>query len=146
MEISYVIIPLVESNENAFNLELKKLFPFGIMKKLLVEGQLLLAIYFDIDYLLDSQTCSEGELYLIDEIVQGFGRKHPYLKVLNLHITCGGDICFYEGYVLKNRNKYLKNSGLDNAFLPLVQELIPSFEERSFEPFLSSFINEIEPE
>lgn len=143
MEVSYLIIPLVEGNENAFNLELKKLFPYGIMKTLLVNEQLLLALYFDIDYLLELEVCNEDELYQMEEEILAFARKHPYLKVLHLHITGGEGIYFYEGYILKNRKKYLKKSGLDDAFLPLFQELIPSFKERSFEPFITSFSDEI---
>ncbi len=143
MEISYLIIPLVRGNENAFNLELKKLFPFGIMKTLMVNNQLLLALYFDVDYLLDLKVCSEEELYQMEEEVLIFAKKHPYLKVLYLHITGAGGVYFYEGYVVKNKNKYLEKSGVGNAFLPLVQELVPSFDERCFEPFISSFAEEI---
>lgn len=141
MEVSYLIVPLVKGGENTFNQELSKLFPFGKMKVLNVHNQLLLTLYFEIDNLLDLGVCNEEQLLQTEEIVHSFSRKHPYLKLLYLHITCGG-VCFYEGYLLKNRNKLMEKSGLDDSYLPLIQELVPAYEERNFEPFLRAFVSE----
>lgn len=141
MEVSYLIIPLVKGGENTFNQELTKLFPFGKMKVINVHNQLLLTLYFDIDNLLNVGICNEEQLLQTEEIIHSFSRKHPYLKLLYLHIT-GGSVCFYEGYLLKNRNKLMEKSGLEDSYLPLIQALVPVYEERTFEPFLSAFVSE----
>ena len=142
MEVLYVLIPVVENKEEVFNRELKNLFPLAKMKYLTLFGQRLLILYFDVQYLTRNRQVSDEQIYMAENKVQEFGRRHPYLKLGFIQMTGAGALRFFDGFLFKNRNKLVEVDGLDTSYVSILQGLIPQFTGQDFEPFTPSFVRE----
>ncbi|MEC4113866.1 hypothetical protein [Myroides pelagicus] len=141
MEVSYIIIPVVEGREEIFNEELSTIFPLAKMKYLRIENQLLLVLYINVEYYLKHKMYSEAELYRAEQDIFVFAHRKPYLKCVFIHMICAGTNCYFEGFVVRNKSVILESSGVKDSYVKLLKEIMPSYyTSDKFEAFSRAFI------
>lgn len=143
MEVSYVIIPVIEGRETVFNAELKEIFPLSKIKYITVQNQILLVLYTDIDIVLGEKICSEEVAYKGEEDIIKFSRMRPYLKCMFMYMIYAGANTYYEGFVARNKKKLVEASGTNDSYIRLIKEIIPDYSQNSFLPFTREFVKNI---
>lgn len=141
MEASYILLPLVDYNENAFNAELSELFPFCRVVNIDYHTQRFLIAFKDIEALLNDEN-AEKEVYEYDTKIEYFSRKHPYLDIAVIHVVGEDKNCFYDGYILKNRKKIKEYSGMHDAYVPIIKHFMPECRGVDLNIFTREFLNE----
>lgn len=139
MEMSYIIVPLVDCNENAFNQELSKLFPLSNIVNVVCHQQSFLIVYRDIDTLI-STTSDVDQICEYDNMIEYFSRKHPYLDIAVIQVLGENSNRFYDGFIMRNKKKVKEHSGMHNAYFPIFQYFIPSFDGSDLDIFSSDFL------
>ncbi|MVX36779.1 MULTISPECIES: hypothetical protein [Myroides] len=124
MEVTYIMIPVVEGQEKIFNEELERLFPLAVLKYLYVGSQLLLILYINVGHYFKMGKHKEEELYSAEDDIFVFTRKKPYLKCVFLHMICAGSNCYFEGFVARNKSKLAEDCGTSGVYQRLLREII----------------------
>ncbi|WP_010252856.1 hypothetical protein [Myroides injenensis] len=143
MEVSYVIIPVIEGRETVFNNELREIFPLSKIKYVTIQSQRLLVLFTDIDIVLGKKICSEEVAYKGEEDIIQFSRMRPYLKCMFIYMIYAGENIYYEGFVARNKRKLVEASGTNDSYIKLITEIIPDYSEYSFLPFTREFVKKI---
>lgn len=141
MEASYIILPLVDYNENAFNVELGELFPLCRIVIIDYYTQRFLVVYKDIEALLSDER-AEKEVYAYDDKIEHFSRKHPYLDIAVIQVVGEENNFFYDGYILKNKKRIKEQSGMHDAYIPIIKHFIPHCKGFDLNIFTKDFLNE----
>ncbi|EPH13805.1 hypothetical protein VSP10_10310 [Myroides odoratimimus] len=138
MEMSYIVVPLVDCNENAFNQELSKLFPMSNIVHVVCHQKQFLVVYRDID---TPVTGAKGvkEVCEYDNGIESFSKRHPYLDIAVLQVLGEEKNCFYDGFIMKNKKKIKEHSGMHNAYIPILQYFMPDYDGSDLSIFSSNF-------
>ncbi|KUF43122.1 hypothetical protein AV926_07865 [Myroides marinus] len=139
MEMSYIIVPLVDCNENAFNQEVSKLFPLSNIVNVVCHQKQFLIVYRDIDTMINGINRVD-EIYEYDNMIERFSRNHPYLDIAVIQVLGEDKNRFYDGFIMKNKKKVKEHSGMHNAYYPIFQYFIPDFDGSDLEIFSKDFI------
>ncbi|MEK6494109.1 hypothetical protein [Myroides odoratimimus] len=134
MEMSYIVVPLVDCNENAFNHELSMLFPSSNIVNVLCHQKQFLVVYRDIDTLIHEVK----DVSAYDNGIESFSRRHPYLDIAVLQVLGKEKTCFYDGFIMKNKKKIKEHSGMHNAYIPLLKHFIPEFDGSDLTIFIGN--------
>ncbi|AJA70735.1 hypothetical protein HXZ81_12620 [Myroides odoratimimus] len=138
MEMSYIVVPLVDCNENAFNQELSKLFPFSNIVNVVCHQKQFLVVYRDIN-IPETEPKEINEVCEYDNKIEYFSRKHPYLDIAVLQVLGEAKNCFYDGFIMKNKKKIKEHSGMHNAYIPILQYFMPDYDGSDLSIFSSNF-------
>lgn len=139
MEVSYLIFVVNEQNPKEFIPDLQSRFPFSVIKFLSLNNKKLLVLFNNINFLLKYRICQEEQAYHMEDVVRGFAKKYPYLKLVYIYMLGNQSMGYYEGFVLKNKTKLVQSGGLNDSYKALLKQIIP-FEGNYFEAFTKDFI------
>lgn len=137
MEILYIVIALHVENEQAFTDELTTLFPFACIEFITMDEDSLLVLSVNIDELHDCWINFAAPVLFLDDRVALFSRKHPYLKVGVLNKIGKLQTCFYDGYIMKNKQIVFEHAGLYTGYIPLFKHLLGRYEDEQLALFKS---------
>ncbi|WP_353120751.1 hypothetical protein [Myroides odoratus] len=133
MEILYVIIALHAENKQAFTAELSALFPFATMDYVVHKDDSLLLLSVNIDEICWTNF-DLSVLFLEDKIIS-FSRKHPYLKVGVINKIGQLHTCFYDGYIMKNKQIIFEYAELYQGYVPVLKQLLGQSDDTSLTVF-----------
>lgn len=137
MEVLYIVIALHAENKQAFTAELSHLFPFATLELVEDKEESLLLLSMAIDEI--CWTNFNGSVFFLEENIALFSRKHPYLKIGVLNKIGQLHLCFYEGYIMKNRQIIFEYAGLQQGYQPLLTQLLEQYDERQTPIFTALF-------
>lgn len=137
MEILYVIIVLHAENKQAFTIELKTLFPFATIEYVAYEENSLLLLSINIDEI--CWTDFDFSVFFLEDKITSFSRNHPYLKIGVINKIGQVDMCFYDSYILKNKQIVFEYAELYKGYIPLLKELLGQNDDRPLAVFDAIF-------
>ncbi|WP_158962850.1 hypothetical protein [Myroides fluvii] len=140
MEILYVVIVLHAENKQAFTDELNVLFPFATMEVVAYEGNSLLLLSVNVD-----EICWTGfnvSVFFLEDKIASFSRKHPYLKIGVVNKIGQTHLCFYDGYIMKNKQIVFEYAELYKGYVPLLKQLLEQNDDRPLPIFDAIFTKE----
>ncbi|WP_410880771.1 hypothetical protein [Myroides sp. DW712] len=137
MEVLYIVIALHAENKQAFTAELCALFPFAFLDFVEDKEEPLLLLSMGIDEI--CWTNFNGSVFFLEENIALFSRKHPYLKIGVLNKIGQMQTCFYEGYIMKNRQIIFEYAGLQQGYQPLLKQLLKQYDEAQASIFATLF-------
>ncbi|MGS4344946.1 hypothetical protein ACKUSY_04920 [Myroides odoratus] len=137
MEVLYIVIALHAENKQAFTAELSALFPFASLELVEDKEEPLLLLSMGIDEI--CWTNFNGSVFFLEENIELFSRKHPYLKIGVLNKIGQMQTCFYEGYIMKNRQIIFEYAGLQQGYQPLLKQLLKQYDEAKTSIFATLF-------
>ena len=137
MEVLYIVIALHTENKQAFTAELSALFPFASLELVEDKEEPLLLLSMGIDEI--CWTNFNDSVFFLEENIALFSRKHPYLKIGVLNKIGQMETCFYEGYIMKNRQIIFEYAGLQQGYQPLLKQLLKQYDEAQTSIFATLF-------
>lgn len=129
MEAAFLILEVSQKNPTQFIPDLEDLFPLAVVDILTLKDKKILVLYNNIKSFLDQSLCEEEIAYALEGGVVEFSHKHPYLQMVYIYAIGDTSMVFCEGFVLKNRKKIIQNSGTKDAYLVLLEQILPSGED-----------------
>lgn len=139
MEILYIVIALHVENKQAFTEELIILFPFAHFEFVTMDEDCLLVVSVNIDELNDCWANFEAPVLFLEDRVALFSRKHPYLEIGVVNKIGQLQTCFYDGYIMKNKQIVFEHAGLYTGYIPLFKQLLGKHEDEQLVIFNSIF-------
>ncbi|MHC5353662.1 hypothetical protein ACYSNX_05665 [Myroides sp. LJL115] len=139
MEVAFLFLEVSQNNPSEFTQQLQYLFPLAVIDILTLKDKKILVLYNDIKSFLDQDLCQEEIAYALESGVVEFSNKYPYLELVYVYVIGCRSMVFSEGFVLKNRKKIIQNSGTKDAYLVLLQEILP-IEEDFFKDLCKKFL------
>ncbi|MBB1150119.1 hypothetical protein H4K35_08250 [Myroides sp. NP-2] len=141
MESLYIILVLHAENQQAFTSELRTLFPFGTIKFVAHQKDTLLLVSIDMEEI--CWTNFDVSVLFLEDKIAAFSHKHPYLKIGVLNKIGHWQMCFYDGYIMKNRQIIFEHAELYQGHAPLLKQLLNSNEVAQEDVFTTFFAKEI---
>jgi len=139
MEILYNIIVLHVENEQAFTEELLTLFPFGTLDFVHTNQESLLVLSVNMDELHEDWSSFDTPVLFLDDSVSLFSHKHPYLKIGVVNKIGPRQTCFFDGYIMKNKQIVFEHASLYTGYIPLFKQLLNQYDEEQLVGFYSIF-------
>lgn len=137
MEILYVIIALHAENKQAFTAELSALFPFATIEYVAYEENSLLLLSINIDEI--CWTDFDFSVFFLEDKIASFSRNHPYLKIGVINKIGQVDMCFYDSYILKNKQIVFEYAELYKGYAPVLKQLLEQSDDAPFAVFDAIF-------
>ena len=137
MEILYVIIALHAENKQAFTAELSALFPFATMDYVLHKDDSLLLLTVNLDEI--CWTNFDISVLFLEDKITSFSRKHPYLKVGVINKIGQLGTCFYDGYIMKNKQIVFEYAALYQGYAPILKQLLEQSDDAPLAVFDAIF-------
>lgn len=140
MEVLYIILLLHEENQQAFTSELRRLFPFGTVEFVSHHEETLLLVSINIDEI--CWTNFDVSILFLEDKITAFSHRHPYLQIGVLNKIGQWQTCFYDGYIIKNRQIIFEHAELYQGYVPLLKRLLNSNKSVQEDVFTALFTKE----
>lgn len=137
MENLYLVIVLHVENQQAFTAELNTLFPFGTMDFVSYNDDTLLFMTIDIEEI--CWTNFDVSVLFLDQNIALFSHKHPYLRIGVINKIGQHQNCFYDSYIIKNKQIIFEHAELNRGYVVVLKQLLESKEEIQEAVFLPFF-------
>ncbi len=140
MEVAFIFFEVSLNNPREFVQELQIIFPLSVIKFISVKDKKFLLLFHDIKSLLDTQLANEQIAYSLEQDLELFASKRPYLKLMYLYVIGNPPMFYCEGFVIRNRIKIVNSSGIGNTYSVLFDE-VADFDEGFFEELRREFLS-----